>query len=170
MKRTLKRTLPLLILGALVALPLLAAPVSAAETFLVTCTSCDKVDLIGKGLEANKRLAVVVRDVRTGQPVIPNPSYVQTDAKGEFLERYKVDLARHPSLQGTLYNSDGSDLVIAAHSRFTAPLKCGRVSPLPYTGAGGSLLLLLGGTTMTALGTTLVLWARPRRRARTVAA
>jgi LPXTG-motif cell wall-anchored protein len=160
-----KRTLVVLIPGLLVAALLLAAPASAAESFLVTCTTCDKVDLIGKGLEPNTRLAVAVRDVRTGQPVIANPSYVTTDANGQFLQRYKVNLARHPSLQGTLYNSDGSDLVIAAHSRFTAPLKCGREASLPYTGAGGSTLLLLAGLSITAAGVTLVLWTRPRRRA-----
>lgn len=159
-----KRTVTLLIASLLAAITLLPAPAGAAETFILTCKVCTKVDLVGKGLEPNARLAVVVRDVRTGQSVIPNPSYVRTDAEGNFFTRYDVDLARHPSLAGNLYNSEGSDLVLAAHNRFTAPIECGRTASLPLTGPNGSRLLLLAGASLVMLGATLVAWARPRRR------
>jgi hypothetical protein len=160
-----QRTAILLVSGVLAAIALLPARAGAAETFLLTCKVCTKVDVVGKGLEPNARLALVIRDVRTGQTVIPNPSYVATDAKGAFSTSYDVDLSKHPSLQGNLFNSDGSDLVLAAHNRFTAPAQCGRVASLPITGAGDARLLLLpAGASLVALGVTLLLWAGPRRR------
>jgi hypothetical protein len=160
-----KRTLVLLIPGLLIAILLGGTSVGAAERFMMTCPECDEVDLEGAGLEANARLAVAVRDVRTGEAVIPNPSYVRTNAKGEFKAHFPVDMARHPTLQGSLFDSRGGELVLAAHSRISAPTRCLAAAALPITGAGGSLLLLLAGVSVISLGATMVLWSR--RTART---
>jgi hypothetical protein len=155
-----KRTLVLLIPGLLIAILLGGTSAGAAERFIMTCPECDEVDLVGTGLEANARLAVAIRDVRTGKAVIPNPSYVRTNAKGEFKAHFPVNMARHPTLQGSLYNSRGSELVLAAHSRISAPTRCLLAGSLPITGSGGSLLLLLAGLSVISLGVTMVLWTR----------
>lgn len=158
-----KRTLVLLIPGLLFVALLGGASANAAEEFLMQCPECDEVDLVGKGLEANARLAVAIRDVRTGEPVIADPSYVRTDAKGEFVAHFPVDMGKHPTLQGSLYNTKGTELVLAAHSRISAPTRCLRATTsLPHTGTGGSLLLLLAGVSVMSLGTTTVLWTRRR--------
>jgi LPXTG-motif cell wall-anchored protein len=145
---------------------LVASPATAAETFIVTCHVCDKVDVIGKGLDADASFTLVVRDVRTGQQMNPNPTVIRTNGSGQFTYHYPVDLAAHPSLQGTLYSKNGSDLLIAAHNRFIAPLKCGRKVALPYTGptSQAPLLAILGGLLVTA-GGALVLATRTRDRA-----
>jgi hypothetical protein len=95
-----RRLLPTVVAALLVLL--VASPATAAETFIVTCHVCDQVDVVGKGLEANATFTLVVRDVRTGQQINPNPTVVQADGSGEFFHSYPVDLAAHPSLQGTL--------------------------------------------------------------------
>jgi LPXTG-motif cell wall-anchored protein len=147
---------------------LVASPATAAETFIVTCHVCDKVDVVGKGLDPDASFTLVVRDVRTGQQVNPNPTVIQTDGSGGFSHSYPVDLAAHPSLQGTLYSKNGSDLLVAAHNRFIAPLKCGRKVALPVTGPSSQapLLAILGALLVTT-GGALVLATRSRgRRAR----
>jgi LPXTG-motif cell wall-anchored protein len=160
------KRLPSAIVAALLAL-LLASPASAAETFIVTCHVCDKVDVVGKGLEADASFTLIVRDVRTGQQINPNPTVIRTDGSGEFFHSYPVDLAAHPSLQGTLYSKDGSDLLVAAHNRFVAPVKCGRKVALPYTGpASQTLLLAILGALLVSAGGALVLATRARDRTR----
>lgn len=144
---------------------LVAFPADAAETFIVTCHVCDQVDVVGKGLDPDASFTLVVRDVRTGQQINPNPTVIQTDAAGEFLHSYPVDLAAHPSLTGTLYSKNGSDLLIAAHNRFLAPLKCGRKVALPYTGPSSQTpLLAILGAFLTTAGGLLVLATRSRGR------
>jgi LPXTG-motif cell wall-anchored protein len=161
-----KRLLPAVV--AIVLVLLVASPATAAETFIVTCRVCDKVDVIGKGLDPSATFTLVVRDVRTGQQMNPNPTEIKTDGSGKFFYSYPVDLAAHPSLQGTLYSKNGSDLLVAAHNRFIAPLKCGRKVALPYTGptSQARFLSILGALLVTA-GGALVLATRTRgRRAR----
>jgi hypothetical protein len=153
----------LLPIAAALLILLLGSPATGAETFIVTCHVCDKVDVGGKGLKANATYTVLVRDVRTGQRVIPNPTTVTTDASGAFSYSYPLDLAAHPSLQGSLYNITGTETLLAAHSRFTAPLKCGRTVPLPYTGSPSRLPLLSAfSALLIGIGGALVFATRAR--------
>src|SRR4030095_3241100 len=46
---------------------------------------------------------------------------VTTDANGAFAKKVPMDLGEHPTLESTVWKSDGSALVVAAHTRFTAP-------------------------------------------------
>ena len=157
-----KKLLPFV--AALLLLGLLAPPASAAESFIVTCHVCDKFDVVGKGLKADATYSLVVTDVRTGQQVTPGRVDVKTDGAGSFSYDYPLDLAAHPSLQGSLYDSSGNDMLLAAHSTFTAPLKCGRKVALPYTGPTEMTPILgLFGSALVALGGVLLLTARRRR-------
>jgi LPXTG-motif cell wall-anchored protein len=145
---------------------LVGAPAHAAETFIVTCHVCDKFDVVGKGLEPDATYTLVVRDVRTGQQVHPNPTQVETDASGAFSKSYPLDLAAHPSLQGTLYSKNGNDLLVAAHNRFVAPIKCGRKVALPYTGpTSWTPQLALLGALLVSAGGALLLATRAKGRA-----
>ena len=160
MRRLLPAVVALLVL-------LVASPANAAETFIVTCHVCDRVDVVGKGLDPNASFTLVVRDVRTGQQINPNPTVIQSDGSGAFFHSYPVDLAAHPSLQGTLYSKNGSDLLIAAHNRFIAPLKCGRKVALPYTGPSSQTpLLAVLATLLVTGGAALALATRSRGGAR----
>ncbi len=153
----------LLLLGLVLLFLAVAVPVQGAEAFIMTCHRCDQVDVSGKGLDANATLPIAIRDVRTGQRVIPNPTFVKTDQLGNFSHSFPVDLGRHPSLEGAVYNKGGTELVLAAHSRFTAPLMCKEMaSSLPFTGSRISLLGALG-TGALLLGGLLL--AATRRRA-----
>jgi LPXTG-motif cell wall-anchored protein len=122
---------------------LLATPALAAESFNMSCPRCDHVDAVATGLKPNATLVLVIRDVRTGQRVIPNPTKVKTDASGRFSGEFAVDLAAHPSLEGAIYNQNGTDLVLAVHTTVEAPAHCARAANLPYTGSTSRLLVLL---------------------------
>jgi LPXTG-motif cell wall-anchored protein len=160
----LKRSLRLIAVTLLVLL-FASAPANAAESFLVTCHVCDKVDAVGKGLDANTTYTLTIRDLRTGQQVISSSTTIRTDASGSFKESYPLDLAAHPSLQGSLYDSAGTDTIVAAHSRFTAPLECGRKVALPYTGTSSTTLLAVLAAALMGAGGALVLVTRARQRA-----
>jgi hypothetical protein len=59
-------------LPALVVLMLLlAAPAYGAGSLKMSCPRCDHVDVDGHGRKANATLILVVRDVRSGQEVVP---------------------------------------------------------------------------------------------------
>jgi hypothetical protein len=147
--RTVLRALP-----ALLGLLLLAAvpAAQAAESLLLSCTVCTEVVATGKGMPANQNVVLNLVDVKTGKQVGPRHT-VMTDADGLFVAKIPFDLAAHPSLESTVWKTDGQLLVVAAHNRFTAP--CGPNRPptaLAFTGShtpqlltAGSVLLLLGG-------------------------
>jgi hypothetical protein len=61
-----------------------------------------------------------------------------------------MDLGEHPTLESTVWKSDGTALVVAAHSRFTAPCKPEDTlaftgSHTPLLGGLGLILLITGG-------------------------
>ena len=109
-----------LALGLAAALLLWAAPGYGAETLTMTCPVCDHVDVSGAGLEPNARLTLVIRDVRTGQKVIPDMPVVAS-ASGEFEREIDLDLSKYPALLADLYEKNGSTLVLAAHTNAEAP-------------------------------------------------
>ena len=148
-----------LLLAAL--LLLLAAPAHAAEELEMECPVCDHVDVSGHGLEPNTTVTLVILDVRSGQKVLPD-TRVQTDASGSFEREFDMDLARHPSLLANLYESNGSSLILAAHTNATAPAHCRRDASLPYTGS--SPWPSAGGTAAGLLGVGAVLLLLTRRR------
>ena len=121
-------------LGLAALLLLWATPGRGAETLEMSCPVCDHVDVAGHGLEANATLTLVIRDVRTGQAVLPE-TQVTTDGSGSFEREFDMDLARHPALLANLYEPSGSTLVLAAHANAQAPAHCRRDASLPYTGA-----------------------------------
>jgi hypothetical protein len=127
----------------LVGLLILTVPAaSAAETLVLTCKRCDELILTGKGLPANQRVRVGVVDVKTGQATT-DQFYVQTDANGAFLKKVRMDLGQHPTLESTVWKEDSNNvLVVAAHSRFTAP--CKPEDTLAFTGSHTPLLVGLG--------------------------
>ena len=138
-------------LVVLAGLAILVAPVAqAAETLVLTCTVCTKLVVNGKGLPANEQVRVGVVDVKTGQETTPQFT-VTTDADGAFSRTIPMDLGEHPTLESTVWKQDtGNVLVVAAHSRFTAP--CKPEDTLAFTGShtplllgSGLVLLLLGG-------------------------
>jgi hypothetical protein len=146
---------------------LMAAPALAAESFVMNCPNCDHIDAAGKGMEPNAVLVVNIKDLRTGEHVIPETTTVRTDASGGFSAEFDIDLAAHPSTEGSVYNRDGTSLVLAAHTRFSAPAHCARATSLPWTGAATRALAVLGtalvGGGVLVLATTR---SRPRRGAR----
>jgi glycerol-3-phosphate dehydrogenase len=137
----------LLVLAGLVILTVPAA--KAAETLVLTCTKCTELIVNGKGLPANEQVRVGVVDVKTGQETTSQFN-VTTDANGAFSRKIPMDLGEHPVLESTVWRtSTGNVLVVAAHSRFTAP--CKPEDTLAFTGShtpqllGLGLALLLGG-------------------------
>jgi len=154
----------LLVLAGLMALGI--APAGAAESLLLSCEICDEVIATGKGLPPNADLRLTMADVKTGQDVI-QPTPVRTDASGAFVKKIRLNLRIHPALESSVWRTEGSVLVVAAHSRpFTAPCKL-EGENLPLTGARTPLTLGLGGGLL-LLGALLVRGSRrrPARHAR----
>jgi hypothetical protein len=146
----------LLVLAGLV---FLAAPAAgAAETLVLTCTKCTELIVTGKDLPASDELRVGVVDVKTGQAAT-GQFYVTTDANGAFVKKVPMDLGKHPSLEATIWRKDGDVLVVAAHTRFTAP--CKPEDTLAFTGSHTPLLLGTGLVLLVAGG----LLVRGSRRA-----
>jgi hypothetical protein len=137
----------LLVLAGLLALTVPAA--RAAETLVLTCEVCTEVIVTGKGLPASQQVRVSLVDVKTGQEV-RDQFYVTTDANGAFVAKKAVDLGAHPSLESTVWKQDGGVLVVAAHSRFTAP--CEPKDTLAFTGSHTPQLLGLGLVLLVAGG------------------
>jgi LPXTG-motif cell wall-anchored protein len=152
------RALPALVLLML----LLAAPAYGAGSLTMRCPRCDHVDVEGHGLKANATLILVVRDVRSGQEVVPE-TRIATDGSGSFAGEYDVDLTKHPLLLASVYDQAGTDVELAAHTRASAPPHCRRAANLPYTGsrAAGSAALAAG---LLGAGGLLLLLARRRPR------
>jgi glycerol-3-phosphate dehydrogenase len=146
----------LLVLAGL--LMVLAPAAKAAETLVLTCTECTELIVTGKDLPANSEVRVGVVDVKTGQDTT-NQFSVATDANGAFVKNIPMDLGEHPSLESTVWKKDGSVLVVAAHTRFTAP--CKPEDTLAFTGSHTPLLLGLGLVLLAAGG----LLVRGSRRA-----
>jgi glycerol-3-phosphate dehydrogenase len=146
----------LLVLAGL--LMVLAPAAKAAETLVLTCTKCDELIVTGKDLPANDEVRVGVVDVKTGQETTGQFS-VATDANGAFVKKIPMDLGEHPSLESTVWKKNGDVLVVAAHSRFTAP--CKPEDTLAFTGSHTPLLLGLGLVLLAAGG----LLVRGSRRA-----
>jgi hypothetical protein len=146
----------LLVMAGLLALAVPAA--SAAETLVLTCTVCTEVIVTGKGLPGSEQVRVSLVDVKTGQEV-SDQFYVSTDENGAFVKKVPVDLTKHQSLESTVWKNDGGVLVVAAHSRFTAP--CEPKDTLAFTGSNTPLLLGLGLALLVAGG----LLVRGSRRA-----
>jgi glycerol-3-phosphate dehydrogenase len=137
----------LLVLAGL--LVVLAPTAKAAETLVLTCTKCTQLVITGKDLPANAQVRVGVVDVKTGQDTT-NQFTVDTDANGAFVKKIPMDLGEHPSLASTVWKQDGSVLVVAAHTRFTAP--CKPEDTLAFTGSHTPLLLGLGLVLLAAGG------------------
>jgi hypothetical protein len=144
----------LLVLAGLLALTVPAA--GAAETLVLTCKVCTEVIVTGKGLPANEQVRVSLVDVKTGQEVADQFN-VGTDADGAFVKTVPVDLTKHPSLESSVWKNDGGVLVVAAHSRFTAP--CEPKETLAFTGSHTPQLLGLG-LVLLVVGGLLVRGAR----------
>jgi len=136
----------LLVLAGLMALG--AVPARAAESLVLTCSVCTEVVITGKGLPANEGVRVSLVDVANGQEVV-NPVSATTDAGGAFVKKVNVDLTKHPSLESSVWTTQGGVLVVAAHSRFDSPCKP-KSAALPLTGSNTSLLLGLGATLLAA--------------------
>ena len=137
----------LLVLAGL--LMVLAPAARAAETLVLTCTKCTQLVVTGKDLPANAQVRVGVVDVKTGQDTT-NQFTVDTDANGAFVKKIPMDLGEHPSLESTVWKKDGSVLVVAAHTRFTAP--CKPEDTLAFTGSHAPLLLGMGLVLLVAGG------------------
>jgi hypothetical protein len=140
----------LLVLAGLLALTAPAA--SAAETLVLTCTQCTELIVTGKDLPANAEVRVGVVDVKTGQETTPQFS-VNTDANGAFTKKIPMDLGEHPALESTVWRKNGDVLVVAAHTRFTAP--CKPEDTLAFTGSHTPLLLGTGLVLLVAGGLLL---------------
>jgi LPXTG-motif cell wall-anchored protein len=147
------------LLLVLAGLLLVVAPAArAAETLVLTCTVCTKLVVTGKDLPANSEVRVGVVDVKTGQETTGQFT-VATDANGAFVKSIPMDLGEHPALESTVWKKDGSVLVVAAHTRFTAP--CKPEDTLAFTGSHTPLLLGLG-LALLAAGGLLVRGSRRR--------
>jgi hypothetical protein len=83
---------------------------------------------MGKGLPANTTVRLTLNDVYTGQQL--RSMSVTTDAQGAFEKTIPVDLFKHQSVESTVYKTNGSVLVVAAHNRFNAPCKNGKMMPM----------------------------------------
>ncbi len=122
----------------------------------------------GKGLPADSTVRLTLTDVRTGEQVVPSMA-VQTDAEGAFVKKIPVDLFTHQSVESTVWKDNGSVLVVAAHNRFDAPCKDGKMMPmdhmagmedhLAFTGAHTPQLLAIG-VGLLAVGVVLLLALR----------
>jgi hypothetical protein len=141
---------------------LLAAPASAAGELEMNCPRCDHVDVEGHGLRPNATLVLVIRDVRSGQEVVPE-TRIATDGSGSFSGEYDVDLNKHPALLGSVYDQAGEDLELAAHTRAQAPAHCRRAASLPYSGSPSAPTATLAGA---LLGAGALLLFATRRRLR----
>jgi hypothetical protein len=148
--------------GVAVLALLLATPAYGAGALEMRCPRCDHVDVDGHGLEPNATLTLVVRDVRSGQEVVPETK-VTTDGTGGFSGEYDVDLRKHPLLLGSVYDRAGSDVELAAHTRAQAPAHCAREASLPYSGAASARSAALAAA---LLGTGGLLLLLTRRRSR----
>lgn len=148
----------------------------AAETLVLTCHVCTQVVATGKGLPADTQVRVTLNDVYSGQTL--DSMMVQTDSAGAFTKKIPVDLFKHQSVESTVYKSNGSVLVVAAHNRFTAPCKDGKMLPmagmhemsgmedhLAFTGSHTPQFLGVGFSLLTA-GAVLLLLAGRRERSR----
>jgi hypothetical protein len=151
-----------LLVGVAMLALLLAAPAYGAGALEMRCPRCDHVDVEGHGLEPNATLTLVVRDVRSGQEVVPETK-VTTDGTGGFSGEYDVDLRKHPLLLGSVYDRAGSDVELAAHTRAQAPAHCAREASLPYSGAASARSAALAAG---LLGTGGLLLLLTRRRSR----
>ena len=141
----------LLVLAGLLVLSVPAA--GAAETLVLSCVECTELIVTGKGLPANQQVRVGVVDVKTGQETTGQFS-VDTDANGAFVKKVPMDLGEHPSLESTVWKQGTNNvLVVAAHSRFTAP--CKPEDTLAFTGSHTPLLLGLGLVLLVAGGLLL---------------
>jgi LPXTG-motif cell wall-anchored protein len=141
-------------------LVLVAAPAVGAEELTMQCPVCDHVDVAGRGLEPNATLVLTISDVGSGQTVLPE-TRVTTDSSGSFSREFDIDLARHPALLGNLFEQNGNTLVLAAHTRTSAPAHCRRDASLPYTGSHAGSAAVTGGGLL-AVGGLLLLVARRR--------
>jgi hypothetical protein len=148
------KTLALLVVLVLAA----ALPVRAAESLVLTCKVCTQVIATGKGLPPSQTVRLNLLDLASGQPVVA-PVSITTDAAGSFVRKVNVDLTKHPSLESSIWTSQGGTLVIAAHSRFLSP--CKPKAPLAFTGSNGGLELLAA---LLLLGVGVVLVRAGRRR------
>jgi hypothetical protein len=149
----------LLVMAALVVLG--ALPVGAASTLVLDCKVCTSVTATGGGLPANQVVQVTMNDVTTGQEVV-KPVSVRTDAQGKFLKKVAVDLTKHPSLESSVWKSNGQVLVIAAHNRFNSPCKPKPdAKKLAFTGSH-TPELLGGGLGLLAAGVLLLYTSRRR--------
>jgi hypothetical protein len=137
------------LLPVLAGLLALAAPAAAAETLVLTCEECTELIVTGKGLPESEQVRVSVVDVKTGAQV-GSQFNVTTDANGAFVKKVPMDLGEHPALESTVWKNDGSALVVAAHTRFTAPCKPEDTlaftgSHTPLLGGLGLVMLITGG-------------------------
>jgi hypothetical protein len=140
----------LVVVAGLLVLTVPAA--GAAETLVLSCVKCDELIVTGKDLPANEEVRVGVVDVKTGQETT-GQFYVDTDANGNFVRKIRMDLGRHPALESTVWKKDGNVLVVAAHTRFTAP--CKPEDTLAFTGSHTPLLLGTGLVLLVAGGLLL---------------
>jgi LPXTG-motif cell wall-anchored protein len=137
-----------------------AVPASGAEVLEMECPVCDHVDVAGHGLEPNAALTLTIRDVKSGQTVLPE-TRVTSDSSGSFSREFDMDLAKHPTLLANLYESNGNTLVLAAHANASAPAHCRRDASLPYTGSGSGLSAGVAGGLL-AVGVALLVVTRRR--------
>jgi hypothetical protein len=118
---------------------LLSVPAAwAAESLVLTCHVCTRVVAYGKGLPANSTVRLTLNDVKTGQQLV-QPLAIQTDAQGAFAKTIPVDLFKHPSVESSVWKDNGSILVVAAHNRFDAPCKDGKMMPMDHMGSMGGM-------------------------------
>jgi hypothetical protein len=135
-----------------------ALPARAAESLVLTCKVCSEVIATGKGLPASQTVRLNLADLSTGQPVHA-PVSINTDAAGSFVAKVNVDLTKHPSLESSVWTSQGGTLVVAAHSRFLSP--CKPKEQLAFTGSHSGLELLAAMLLLSA-GVALVRAGRGR--------
>ena len=110
-------------------------------------------------MEPNANLILTITDVRSGQTVLPK-TQVTTDSSGKFSREFDMDLAKHPSLLGNLFEQNGNTLVLAAHTRASAPAHCKRDASLPYTGSHTGPLVGIAAALLTVGGLLLLVTRR----------
>jgi hypothetical protein len=111
--------------------------------------ACDVAVASDSATFAFPEVRVGVVDVKTGAQV-GSQFNVTTDANGAFVKKVPMDLGEHPALESTVWKKDGSVLVVAAHTRFTAP--CKPEDTLAFTGSHTPLLGGLGLVLLAAGG------------------
>jgi LPXTG-motif cell wall-anchored protein len=139
---------------------LMAIPAAGAEELTMACPVCDHVDVDGHGLEPNASLVLTISDVLSGQTVLPQ-TRITTDSSGSFSREFDINLAKHPALLGNLFEQNGNTLVLAAHTRASAPAHCRRNASLPYTGSHSGPAAGTAGALL-AVGGLLLLVTRRR--------